>query len=209
MIKKGNGTQEAQEAQERNKQHKRYGLLVSFLCLLCFLCSGSRSPASAQNRVPRVVAIGDIHGDLDAFAGILQRTRLADPSRRWAGGNSILVQTGDFLDRGPEARAVMDLLMSLQKDAPRQGGRVIVLMGNHEAMNIYGDLRYVTSSDYASFVDDTGRSHSRGVYPSRPAGFVERCEALNADGRYGKWLRTLPAVARVNDSIFLHGGLAP
>src|SRR5437773_1779594 len=122
MIKKGNGTQEAQEAQERNKQHKRYGLLVSFLCLLCFLCSGPRSPASAQNRAPRVVAIGDIHGDLDAFAGILQRTRLTDPSRRWAGGNSILVQTGDFLDRGPEARAVMDLLMSLQKDAPRHGG---------------------------------------------------------------------------------------
>ena len=209
MIKKGNGTQEAQEAQERNKQHKRYVLLVSFLCLLCFLGSGPRSPASAQNRAPRVVAIGDIHGDLDAFAGILQRTRLADPSRRWAGGNSILVQTGDFLDRGPEARAVMDLLMSLQKDAPRQGGRVIVLMGNHEAMNIYGDLRYVTSSDYSSFADDRSDSRRKKPDPSHSAGFLERCDALDAGGKYGKWLRTLPAIARVNDSIFLHGGINP
>src|SRR6266699_582622 len=146
MIKKGNGTQEAQEANQGENQgqtlfsatQENLGLALIFplVCLLCFLCSAPRSPASAQNRAPRVVAIGDVHGDLDAFAGILQRTRLADPSRRWAGGNSILVQTGDFLDRGPEARAVMDLLMSLQKDAPRQGGRVIVLMGNHEAMNI-------------------------------------------------------------------------
>src|SRR3989441_6515460 len=161
------------------------------------------APAAPQ----RIVAIGDIHGDLDAFSGILQRAHLVDPTRRWSGGNTIFVQTGDFLDRGPKARGVMDLLMALQRDATRQSGRVIVLMGNHEAMNIYGDLRYVTESDYASFVDDKGPLRTKGIYPSRPAGFVERCEALGADGRYGKWLRTLPAVARVNDSIFMHGGL--
>src|SRR3989442_13695252 len=90
----------------------------------------------------RVVAVGDIHGDLDAFVGILQKARLIDPSRRWSGGNTIFVQTGDMLDRGPQSRAVMDLLMSLQRDAARQSGRGIVLMGNHEARNIFGDLRY-------------------------------------------------------------------
>ena len=163
------------------------------------------APAAPQ----RIVAIGDIHGDLDAFSGILQRAHLVDPTRRWSGGNTIFVQTGDFLDRGPKARGVMDLLMALQRDATRQSGRVIVLMGNHEAMNIFGDLRYVTDADYASFADDKAKSRPKGVYPSRPAGYVERCEALNADGRYGKWLRTLPAMARVNDSIFLHGGISP
>src|SRR5436189_292071 len=92
--------------------------------------TGARPLQSTQ----RLVAVGDIHGDLDAFTGILQRARLVDPMRRWTGGQTVLVQTGDFLDRGPNARGVMDLLMSLQKDAPRQGGRVDVLMGNHEAM---------------------------------------------------------------------------
>jgi len=104
----------------------------------------------------------------------------------------------------------MDLLMSLQKDAARQSGRVIVLMGNHEAMNIYGDLRYVTEADYASFSDDKADSRRRKTTDSsHPAGFIERCEAFASDGRYGKWIRSLPAIARVNDSIFLHGGITP
>jgi hypothetical protein len=157
----------------------------------------------------RVVAIGDIHGDFDAFAAILQRSQLVDPSLRWAGGNAILVQTGDFLDRGPKARAVMDLLMSLQNSAQRQGGRVIVLMGNHEAMNIYGDLRYVSDKDYAGYADDNAGTRRKKVETSRQPGFAERCAAFGAEGRYGKWIRTLPAIVRINDSIFLHGGINP
>src|SRR6266850_1784110 len=157
----------------------------------------------------RVVAIGDIHGDFDAFVGILQRAQLVDTSRKWSGRNTTLVQTGDLLDRGPKTRAVMDLLMSLQKDAARQGGRVIVLMGNHEAMNIFGDFRYVTNNDYISFEDDRADTRKRKPDTTQTPGFLERCEALGPNGKYGKWLRSLPAIARVNDSIFLHGGLKP
>jgi hypothetical protein len=130
--------------------------------------------------------------------------------QRWSGGHATLVQTGDFLDRGPKARAVADLLMSLQRDAQRQGGRVVVLMGNHEAMNIMGDWRYVTNDDYASFADGGPDPKKRKPAEStKPEGFAERCAALAPDGKYGKWLRSLPAVARVNDSIFLHGGIVP
>jgi hypothetical protein len=164
------------------------------------------APAATQ----RVVAIGDIHGDLDAFTGILQRAHLIDAALRWTGSGATLVQVGDFLDRGPKARQVMDLLMTLQKNAPRQGGRVIVLMGNHEAMNLYGDLRYVTANDYAAFViDRSAARRNRAEYPGKPAGFAERCEALSPGGVYGKWIRTLPAIVRVDDSIFLHGGISP
>lgn len=163
-----------------------------WLVLFLILVSALVSSAAEQ----RVVAIADIHGDLDAFVGILQRARLIDANRKWSGGNTTtLVQTGDFLDRGPKAREVMDLLMALQKEAPR--GRVVVLMGNHEAMNIYGDLRYVSDADYASFAE--GKSDGRR----------RRCEAFQPGGKYGKWIRALPAVARVNDSIFLHGGISP
>ena len=177
-------------------------LTTLLLCVFLFA-----SPDSGQ----RVVAVGDIHGDLNAFIGILQRAQLIDPTNRWSGSKATLVQTGDMLDRGPNARGVMDLLMSLQKDAPRQGGRVIVLMGNHEAMNIYGDLRYVTTNDYASFANDgpEARKRRNDSPTTQPAGFQERCEALSPEGKYGKWLRSLPAIAKVNDSIFLHGGIHP
>lgn len=183
---------------------KRSGRLALFV-LFAFL----RIPAGAQTSTQRIVAIGDIHGEFDGFAGLLQRTHLVDPKNRWSGGNATLVQLGDFLDRGPKARAVMDLLMSLQKDAPRQGGRVIVLMGNHEAMNLYGDLRYVTPKDYESFANDGNQKSRPAADAGQPAGFLERCQALSADGLYGKWIRTLPAIARINDTIFLHGGINP
>jgi len=191
------------------------------LIALAFLASAAGRPADTQ----RVVAIADIHGDLDAFVGILRRTGLVDANIRWSARNTTLVQTGDILDRGPKARAAMDLLMALQKDAPRQGGRLIVLMGNHEAMNIYGDLRYVTPADYASFADRKSESRRKSAYKAyaelnknssetewtkaHPAGFIEHREAFGPDGKYGKWLRSLPAVARINDSIFLHGGIHP
>jgi hypothetical protein len=178
------------------------------LCAFVFLLATGISGAP-QGQGQRVVAIGDIHGDLDSFVGILQRARLIDPVRRWSGAKSILVQTGDFLDRGPTSRGVIDLLMSLQRDAQRQGGRVVVLMGNHEAMNIVGDLRYVSNKDYAEFADDRPDTRKRKVDTSKPAGFAERCEAFAPVGKYGRWLRSLPAVARVNDSVFLHGGISP
>jgi len=174
-------------------------------CLILFIALSIAAPAATE----RVVAIADIHGDLDAFVGILQRAQLIDPGKHWAGGRAILVQTGDLLDRGPKARDVMDLLMSLQREAQRQGGRVVVLMGNHEAMNLFGDLRYVSNEDYASFADDRADARNRKNDPSRPAGFAERCEALSPEGKYGKWLRSLPAIARIDDSIFLHGGIVP
>jgi hypothetical protein len=175
------------------------------LAAICLIAACVLAPGATE----RVVAIGDIHGDLEAFSGILQRANLMDSGNHWSGGSATLVQTGDFLDRGSNARGAMDLLMALQKDAPRRGGRVIVLMGNHEAMNLIGDLRYVTKSDYDGFADERAGNRKPKPETSRPAGFEERCEAFGPSGKYGKWLRSLPAVARVNDSIFLHGGIGP
>jgi hypothetical protein len=193
------------------------------------LTAGWTGQPAAEARVSapvkRVVAIGDIHGDLDAFAAILRRASLVDADLKWSGGATTLVQVGDMIDRGPKSRAVMDLLMTLQKDARRQDGRVIVLLGNHEAMNMYGDLRYVTPADYVSYADAGSARRQAAAYDdytkvygapasrdewmaAHPLGFVEQREAFGPDGKYGKWLRTLPVVARVDDSLFLHGGLS-
>ena len=79
----------------------------------------------AQDAAPgRLVAIGDIHGAGDAFVRILQKAGLIDADRHWSGGTATLVQTGDYLDRGPAVRPVLDLLMQLETEARAAGGRV-------------------------------------------------------------------------------------
>jgi hypothetical protein len=118
----------------------------------------------AQGSGERVVAIGDVHGDLDALTAILKRTGLIDEGRRWAGGRALLVTTGDFTDRGPKVREIMDLLIDLEDQAPRAGGRVVVLLGNHEVMNLMGDLRYVAPEIYASFADAKSDGRRQAAY---------------------------------------------
>jgi hypothetical protein len=141
----------------------------------------------------RIVAVGDVHGNFQGLVRILQRARLIDADMKWIGGRAVLVQTGDLLDRGGAVRRVLELMMDLQKQAAAAGGRVIVLLGNHEAMNLTGEFDMVSAGAYASF----------------PGGESEYKEALGLEGRYGKWLLSLPAVVQVDDTIFLHGGISP
>ncbi len=96
------------------------------------------------NNVPRIVAIGDIHGAYDNFVALLKNAGLVDDKLRWIGGKTHLVQTGDVLDRGPDSRKCMDLLIKLEQQAEQVGGQVHALIGNHEAMNVLGFLDYVS-----------------------------------------------------------------
>ena len=196
------------------------------------------APASPQRQSPpgRVVAIGDIHGSIDGLNTILRSAGLAD-GRVWTGGNVTLVQTGDFTDRGTGVRAVMDLLMALEPQAAADGGRVRVVLGNHEAMNLVGETRDVTPAIFATFADDkseTRREEGWREYEkftaarvaklgaaaakplareawmtAHPPGFLEYREAFGPEGTYGKWLRGLPAAAHIDGSIFMHGGIHP
>ena len=97
------------------------------------------------------MAVGDVHGAYDTFVGILRAAGLLDSRDRWTGGRAILVQTGDVLDRGDDSRRVLDLLRRLERDAPRAGGRVLPLLGNHELMRVLGDWRYVSPGELRAF----------------------------------------------------------
>jgi hypothetical protein len=179
--------------------------------------------------VERVVAVGDIHGDYAGFLAVLRGAGLIDAKERWIGGKAHLVQTGDVVDRGGDSRKALDLLMSLEKQAVRAGGRVHALVGNHEAMNLYGDLRYTTEGEFAAF--KTGQSAEvRAAFweqetrrlPSpptdafrqkweaeHPLGWFEHRIEFGPKGKYGKWIRSHPAVVKINDSIYMHGGISP
>ena len=111
---------------------------------------------------PRVVAVGDIHASYDNLVKVLNMAGLLDRSGHWAGGKALYVQVGDLLDRGVQARPVLDLLMRLEKESRKAGGGVVVLLGNHEVMNMLGDLRYVQAAEYDEWkVPDTTRATHR------------------------------------------------
>lgn len=212
-------------------------ILLFFVLFGPALAGQDKAPTEAA-AANSVVAIGDVHGDFDDFVTILQKAGLIDEQHHWTGGKTTFVQVGDLLDRGPKPRDVMDLMMSLEKEAPKAGGRVVGLLGNHEMMNIMGDLRYVTPVNYASFADSDSEKRQKSAYQDyvkwrhghsaligelpqpmeltepewmarHPQGFVEQREAFSPSGIYGKWLRDHSAVAQIGGVIFLHGGIHP
>ncbi|KAK9057532.1 hypothetical protein SSX86_022368 [Deinandra increscens subsp. villosa] len=110
----------------------------------------------------RIVAVGDLHGDLAKarcaleLAGVLS----SDGRDTWTGEETVLVQLGDILDRGEDEIAILSLLRSLQIQAKEHGGAVFQVNGNHETMNVEGDFRYVDSgafdecSDFLEYLND-------------------------------------------------------
>jgi hypothetical protein len=157
--------------------------------------------------VGRIVAVGDVHGDYDQLVAVLKTAGLVDDQLNWTGGKTHLVQNGDILDRGPDSRKAMDLLMRLEKQAEEAGGYVHALIGNHEAMNIYGDLRYTSAGEFASYRDEEyEKTHPPDA--GHPPGYAEHRKQFSPDGYYGKWIVSHDAVIKINDSLFLHGGIS-
>lgn len=205
-----------------------------FFAFAAVLLAGAM-PARAADP-PRIVAIGDLHGDHDAWIAIARAAGLVDRRGRWVGGKTVFVQLGDITDRGPDSRKIIQDLMRLQRGAPRRGGKVIVLVGNHEAMNMTNDLRYVHPGEFAAFADrnserrrvlvyDANKTAIETAYRARfpqvtpaaireewlkitPPGKLEHQLAWSADGELGRWTIGNPAVVKVGGTLFVHGGIS-
>jgi hypothetical protein len=193
------------------------------------------SSRGSRRRDARLVAIGDLHGGFEALRAILHGTGLVDGDLGWCGGSAHLVQTGDVFNRQDEGRACFELLMGLQREAPEQGGKVTVLLGNHEVMTADGVEAYCPMGEYLAFAP----SREREAWPERvhramarhyrrksadeivpPLGprvdawIVENVpgrkelrRAFGPRGRVGRVLRRLPVAARAGDLAFVHAGL--
>lgn len=200
---------------------------ASFLLLALVACAAwSQAPARYQG-VERMVVFGDVHGAYERLVELLQATGVVNANLEWTGGRTHVVSLGDLVDRGARSRDVMELLMGLQARAEAAGGRVIVLVGNHDAMNVSGELRYVSNEEYAAFAaDETPRQRdagyrgwlaAEGLADSEgarakfdeefPPGFFAHRAAFSPDGRYGRWILSRPVAVVINDTAFVHGGL--
>lgn len=183
--------------------------------------------------VERIVAVGDLHGDYDHFKRILRGTGIVDRDDRWSGGKTHLVQMGDVMDRGDYARDIFDLIRRLEKEAKAAGGMVHQLIGNHEELNIarmslnyYGE--YVTYKQFTDFLPVKFRVDEEEKFKKKNRGdgnieafWKNLMKDPNSDAfkepsqRYyenfnmlaGKWLAEQNVAIKINDTVFVHGGL--
>ena len=157
----------------------------------------------------RLVAIGDLHGDLTATRQALKLAGAIDQEDRWIGGDLVLVQTGDQLDRGDEERAILHLLDKLQAEAEAAGGALHILNGNHELMNARPDLRYVTEGGYADFADLAEGSEPDSLLLAHEPSQRGRVVAFRPGGPYARMLAERPLILLLDDTVFVHGGVLP
>ncbi len=159
----------------------------------------------------RLVAIGDLHGDLAVTRKVLRLAGAIDAKDAWIGGKLVVVQTGDAVDRGDDDRAILDLLERVKADAAKAGGELVAMSGNHEIMNASFDFRYVTQPAFVAFDD---------VKPKTPAvsAALEKLDSTTrgraaafapGGGPYATMIANRPVIYRVGDTVFVHGGVLP
>ncbi len=144
--------------------------------------------------VKQVFAVSDIHGEYEHLIDLLQNSGVVDDKLHWSWGDGHLVALGDVFDRGDRVTEVLWFLHRLEREAKLAGGRVHLVLGNHELMVMRGDDRYVNEKYVDGIVRRTGIEHE---------------DLYGPDMELGRWLRSKHVVVKLNDALFVHGGLAP
>ena len=140
----------------------------------------------------KILALSDIHGHFDDLLALLKAHRVVDERLRWSFGRGHLVIAGDVVDRGDQVTQALWFIRGLEIQAKQVGGRVHMLLGNHENMVAAGDLRYTNP-----------------LYTNAPEGRPSVVERFGLDGEFGRWLRAKPALLKLGPFLFLHGGVSP
>ena len=150
-------------------------------------------PLVSYSGVDSIFVMGDIHGEMDTLRTVLRNAGVIDTGGAWSAGRAHLVVVGDMVDRGDDATAVLWFLYGLEPQAEAAGGRLDVVLGNHEIMVLLNDLRYVQPKERA-IAEAHGVSYDRMFDPRHSI--------------LGTWLVSKPALIRVDDVLFAHGGVS-
>ncbi len=167
------------------------------------------TPAPSVLDAPaRLVGFADVHGDYQAAIDVLKLAGLIDDDLAWTGGDTVVVQTGDQLDRGDGEQAILDLFELLSEQAWDAGGGFYPLLGNHETMNVQLDLRYVTDGGFEDFAD-TEHDPEDPELASYPESQRGRVAAFRPGGPYATLLAGHNLTMQVGGTVFVHGGILP
>ncbi len=144
------------------------------------------------SKVSKQFALSDIEGNFSAFRRLLQNNNVIDTNYNWIFGNGHLVLNGDFVDRGNQVTEVLWLIYSLEEKAKAAGGYVHYILGNHEIMNMSGDLRYLNQK-YAESANLLNEN------------FVT---LYGENSELGRWLRTKNVLEKIGEVLYCHGGIS-
>lgn len=143
--------------------------------------------------VSKIFAFSDVHGQYDLMIDLLKGNDIIDDNLQWSFGDGHMVVTGDNFDRGDKVMDILWFLYDLEKEAEQAGGKVHVLLGNHESMVLTNDLRYLNRK----------YNYTSGAFRTRYDQFFRIGSVL------GDWLTSHNVVTSINGHLFVHGGISP
>jgi len=147
---------------------------------------------SSFNRVKKIAALSDIHGQYDLLIELLQNNKIIDKNLNWSFRKGHFVIVGDIFDRGDKVNEILWFIYELEMQAKNAGGRVHYLLGNHEYMVLYNDLRYI---------------HEKYNIVSKLLN-LEYDQLYGDNTIIGRWLRSKSTIVKINDILFTHGGIS-
>ncbi|KQC00134.1 metallophosphoesterase [Pedobacter sp. Hv1] len=148
---------------------------------------------SVAKGADKMLFISDVEGEFTGFRALLLANGVIDQKYNWKFGTGKLIICGDLFDRGKEVTEVLWLLYKLEQDAKAAGGYVHTILGNHDIMNLSGDIRYVDPR-YLEMAKIVGLTYT---------------DFFAADTELGRWLRTKNIIEKIGDNLCAHAGIAP
>lgn len=157
-----------------------------------YINTNPQIPPCIYERPSRIFVMGDIHGQYERMVEMLTSGGVIDDKLNWSWGDGHLVFIGDIFDRGEGVMEASWLIYKLEKQAESKNGKVHLLLGNHEAMILKNDIRYI-SNKYYSLTSNLGLD-----YP----------ELFSENTVIGEWLRTKNVVEIIGNTMFIHAGIS-
>ena len=141
----------------------------------------------------KIFAISDVECSFSNTEAILRAGGVIDEDYNWIYGTNHLVVNGDMFSRGHDMMALLWLLYKLDQESRQSGGMVHIIIGNHEAMNLRADVRYVRPR-YLELVEAID---------------IPYIKLFDEHTELGRWLRTKHTIVRIGRNLVVHGGISP
>lgn len=168
-----------------------------------------QAPNSRWPAAPRVVVMGDLHSDVDSARSAFQLAGGTDESDAWIGGSLTIVQLGDMIGRSDAERQVLDFLFATREKAQAAGGKVHLLVGNHEVMGGRVDNQAIGLDPFPGYEDLTELDMTDARLLVLPEYAKKRGAALMSGGPYARRFAQLPTVLQLGETVYVHGGVVP
>ena len=200
-------------------------LLLAFI-ISCY--SALAQTSTIFTTTSPIFIAADLNGSYDEVLNTLLSSGLIDEKKNWSAGSAHFVSLGDFSNSDDSSLQIMDLFMQLQKQAVDSGGMFHVLLAEQQIKSLRGEWRHLSNEAISTFSNDETKEQRHNAYQQYlqwnqfednndnldefnkiyPHGLFARISAFGTDGKYGSWLAQLPFLVKINDQVFIHGGLS-